>query len=86
MNDRVMKEQAEKQAKCATGMLGSTSTPYGMSFDEPCRASLRERVAMDLRRSQKEADKRDRLAELDMLLDKHSEIARILDLLEDVRR
>jgi hypothetical protein len=62
--------------------------PSGETIDRgsrPGRPSLRERVTMQLRDAQEQSYKRDRLQELEHLLDKHKEIARILDLLENVR-
>lgn len=82
-------EQEQKlkamQADCAKG----AATPYGMlntlDQDSPCRASLRERVAMDLRRAERESYKALRLRELSDLLEKNPDMARILDLVEEVR-
>ena len=68
-------------AQTPTGMLGAAKT-YA---DEPMRVSLRERVAMDLNRSVRESNKLQRLQELTFLLDKNPEVARILDLIEEVR-
>lgn len=82
-------EQEQKlkgiQADCAKG----AATPYGMlnTSDqvEPCRASLRERVMMNLRRAERESNKALRLRELRDLLEKNPDVARILDLVEEVR-
>lgn len=82
-------EQEAKLKECAVDQCAQQSAPMGYggtaNDPEPCRASLRERVSMDLSRSCREARKRDRLEELSYLLDKNPEIARILDLIEDVR-
>ena len=51
----------------------------------PCRPSLQERVGMDLDRARRESRKREHLEELAHLLAKNPEMARILDLLDDVR-
>ena len=48
------------------------------------RATLSERVSNRLYRAQQEAYKAERLAELARLLEKNPEIARILDLVEEL--
>lgn len=52
---------------------------------EPARPSLGERVANQLGKARRESRKESRLAELSYLLEKNPEVARILDLIEDVR-
>lgn len=80
-----MKAQAEFQAKnYATGKADVGILTNATS--EPCRPSLAERVRLDLNRARQESVKASRLEELNMLLSKHPDVARILDLLEDVRR
>lgn len=84
LNEALEKERAyQQQMQAQTGAIGGAMTPK--SLDEPCRASLRERVAMDLGRARRESRKLERLSELEFLLDKNPEVARILDLIEDVR-
>jgi hypothetical protein len=82
------KMEAEKmyQSNLAQGSARTpTSGLLGYEATQPVRPNLRERVASDLGRARRDANKRDRLEELQLLLDKHPDIARILDLLEDVR-
>lgn len=74
-------EQAQYAAQSQTlgGICGSNS------MSEPARPGLRERIGDQSRRAGNEARKAERLKELEYLLDKHPEVARILDLLDDVR-
>lgn len=51
----------------------------------PGRPSLRERVAVELAAAKQEARRAARLEELDGLLGKHPDIARILDLVDEMR-
>lgn len=91
LNEALDKERAyQQQMQAQTGAIGGAMTPK--SLDEPCRASLRERIEMDLgrarresRKLERESRKLERLSELESLLDKNPEVARILDLIEDVR-
>lgn len=53
---------------------------------QPMQASLRERLREQAARARRESRKVDRLDELNYLLDKNPEVARILDLLEDAQR
>lgn len=88
LNARI-KEQADKayfgvttapQTPTGFGTLGS-----GSALGGPCRAGLRERVALDRQSAGRSAEKLERLRELESLLDRFPEIARILDLIEEVR-
>lgn len=55
-------------------------------FDEgPCRPSLRERVDQQCCYARNESRRARRLDELARLLDKNPEVARILDLMEELR-
>lgn len=94
--ERIEKErayEAQKMNQAQAGPGAPIDRPYqttgvlGTAYDspEPCRPSLRERVTSHLYRARKEADTRNRLEELQFLLDKNPDIARILDLIEDVR-
>lgn len=82
-----LKEAAQQQ--CATPYGEATAKSMGGAIGcdtaQSARPSLRERVSMDLHRSMREVRKRDRLEELSYLLDKNPDIARILDLIEEVR-
>lgn len=77
--------QAEKRAGMATdygaGMLQGAAC--GM---DPRRPSLMESVESQLNRATGEAYKADQLRELQYLLQKNPDVARILDLIEVVRR
>jgi hypothetical protein len=50
-----------------------------------CRVGLRERVARQMERAMEESGKFSRLSELSELLNRNPEVARILDLIEEVR-
>ncbi len=63
-----------------SGLLAGTT-----SQGEACRPCLRERVEAQLNHAHTEARKAQRLAELAELLHKHPDVARILDLVEEVR-
>lgn len=79
---------AEKSARGAAGIASSGNAGNairGMDTAEPQRACLRDRVMMDLDRAQRESRKTYQLAELADLLEKHPDVARILDLVELVR-
>ncbi len=62
----------------------SSGILYGSAL-EPARPNIRERVAKQLEYSQTEARKVGRLRELSRLLEKNPDVARILDLVEEVR-
>ena len=71
-------QKANMQAQSSglgCGQVGST-------LSQPAQPGLRERVAMNLNRAQQEARRAEVLHELQYLLDKNPDIARILDLLE----
>ena len=74
---RNAKMQAEKLAYGLAGQVGDLQTA--------CRVSLRERISSQRRNAAREGNKEIRLAELEHLLDKNPEVARILDLIEEVR-
>ena len=82
-------EQEQKLKAMGAQQQATESTLYGSigakGLDEPRRPSLRERVAMDLHRAERESNKAMRLRELSELLDRNSEVARILDLIEEAR-
>jgi hypothetical protein len=80
--DQLLKQQAAvaNEARCASGMAG-------MAFGhQPADPGLRERIAAQRFHAERESVKANRLAELEYLLDKNPEVARILDLMEQVRR
>jgi hypothetical protein len=77
LNDKIT--QAARQAQA-----GSIGMATGMAIPELSRPSLRERVADSAFRARRDARKADRMEELAMLLEKHPDIARILDLVEDL--
>lgn len=75
-----LKAQQEYQRQTATiggGALGGGALQCG-------QPSLRERLSNRLYRAQEEARTADRLSELQYLLDKHPEVARILELLDQL--
>lgn len=65
--------EAEQMAGKSCGMVGNAAT-------KP-RIDLRERVRIRIRATQLEADKMNRLAELDYLLEKHPEVVRLVELI-----
>lgn len=81
-----VEEQIEK-ARHAQGCAQTTSGNIGSAkpdYDRPARPSLRERIEDIKRRSEDSERKGNRAAELGYLLDTNPEVARILDLLEDL--
>jgi hypothetical protein len=76
-------EQQMKEKEKFTNML-STGETNGRDL-KPELPSLRERITEQRRYAQEESCRYDKLKELEYLLDKHKEIARILDLLDSVR-
>ena len=86
-----LKKAQSKLADIANQQTGSGSTqgilgtkPY-YEPDAPCRVSLTERVTSQLSRARMERLKFERLYELNSLLEQNPVLARILDLLEDVK-
>lgn len=75
-NQRETKEKLDYQ-NAKAGIVG-----LRQDASEPCRASLRERVFERRSRAQRESRNADKLMELEMLLEKHPEVARILELSE----
>ena len=74
------------QAKTASETLRDRNTVGGaMCGQLGVQAGLRERIADQRRRAESEATKCGRLQELEYLLDKNPEVARILELLDFVR-
>lgn len=66
---------AANEANCCTANQCDT---------KPMRESLRDRIATRRYRAEKETRKAMALAELQHLLDKHPEVARIFELMEEV--
>ena len=84
-----MSDYINEKAKALAGELGKaqiqTNAAYvggGMALDEPCKAPLRDRIGSRARRAGNEARRAENLKELQYLLDKNPEVARILELLE----
>lgn len=73
-------QRLEAEVLNAAAEVGAAN--LGNLYAQP---GLRERVRMQLDRAQREVGKCARLSELDELLVKNPEIARILDLVEDLR-
>ena len=75
-------ERMGHQAQCniAGAAIGGV-----MGLQEPKRDNLRNRVERQMCEAARAGRKADRLAELGALLDKNPEVARILDLIEEVR-
>lgn len=72
---------------CAQGTdVGQSTLNSALTgADIPARTSLTERVASDLYRAIRESRRSHKLEELKYLLEKNPEVARILDLMEEVR-
>lgn len=90
MKDHLMSEMEAKAyaSRCAAGLGGAKVCEdcATTSCDAPpCRPGIRERVGSQLRESNRQLEKAGRLNELAFLLDKNPEVARILDLLDEVR-
>lgn len=75
---RMKLDQAAYQTQ--SGMLGSQT-----AMTQACRTPLRDRIYRQMEESNMQARKLERLSELAGLLEKNPDIARILDLIEDVR-
>lgn len=73
-----MRQSGAVQGDC----LQAQSQPVNYCNAQP---SLRERIRADRFRAEESATRRDRLLELEYLLDKHPDVARILELLDQVR-
>lgn len=88
-HEEMKKKLYEEAAKIQAGKCGATPCETTAAFDpydkEPRREALRERVWTGVRRAERESRKAQQLAELAILLDKNPEVARILELIEDVR-
>ena len=75
-------ERMNQQAQC--NMAGGA--PGGVvGLSEPKRDNLRNRVERQMCDAARAGRKAERLAELGMLLDRYPGVARILDLIEEVR-
>jgi len=80
-----LKAMAEAEARCATKAQDTRESMHGLSQGQCASPSLRERIASQRYRAQAEARQSEALMELEFLMDKHPEVARILELLERVR-
>ena len=84
-------DQCSIQADPKYAPLGSTIGPSvlglrkRLELEERCRVGLRERIHNQAAHAQQEGNKASRLYELAELLDKNPVVARILELLEEVR-
>lgn len=76
---------AQQATTASAGQGGTMGLKSDRCADQPNRPSLRERVHSQLYRAEKEARQVSKLEELRWLLDKNPDVARILDLLEEVR-
>ncbi len=79
MKDEYLQQAAGQTQNCA-GSAGIGKP--AMHIAEP---SMRERLKAQLYHAQKESSKENKLLELEYLLDKNPEVARILELLDQVR-
>ena len=70
------------KAQMANASMTQGYVGGGMALDEPCKAPLRDRIGSRARRAGNEARRAENLKELQYLLDKNPEVARILELLE----
>lgn len=88
--EREMKAAKAEQARQCAGLAGeagysSMGCNEAKSCTEPARDCLRDRVHSQLRRAEGEVSRAMALAELERLLEKHPDVARILDLMEYVK-
>ena len=74
------KLRAQQQTQC-----GSTKGGYAPKVTEACQPCLRDRVHSQKVRAESETQRALPLAELEYLLEKHPEIARIFELMDVVR-
>ncbi len=84
INEERLKDMAAQEANCAAGIGtigGYANQAMGLDTDAP---SLRSRIHSQLRCAQRESRKANLLSELEYLLDKNPETARILELMEQV--
>ena len=85
MSDYINEKAKALAAELSKAQIQSVGAGYavgGMALDEPCKAPLRDRIASRARRAGNEARRAENLKELQYLLDKNPEVARILELLE----
>lgn len=82
-DSEILQMQAEKSAH---GTCGPTYGACTSGLNDACRPSLQERVKSQLDRAYGEARRASRLNELATLLQNNPDVARILDLIEDVRQ
>ena len=81
--EQILKETSEKtQCGFAQGTIGSANDFGAAQVAEP---SLRERIHNQRHWAQVESRRAEQLMELEFLLDKNPETARILELLEQVK-
>lgn len=80
------KEEAISLKKAAAAEMAQLRVGSGLQGNLcAARAGLRDRVESQAGEAERQSRKADRLRELGYLLDKNPEIARILDLLDEVR-
>lgn len=89
LNGYEREKEAFEKAKVAEmvgdARWGSLGCNEAKSCTEPGRDCLRDRVHSQLRRAEGEVSRAMALAELERLLEKHPDVARILDLMEYVK-
>jgi hypothetical protein len=84
--DELEKQQAYMRNQAQELKQGAVSGLNPIPINYPVRTSLRDRIAARVDRSQQELSVSARLQELQYLLDKNPDVARILDLLDiDIR-
>lgn len=76
----------ETKKKSVTTAPPPAASLLDMAMDEQKRASLRDRAYSAQFRAERESRKASQMAELGALLDKNPDVARILDLMEEVGR
>jgi hypothetical protein len=82
---RIINERIEKMAAMDGQTQAMAGNLCGAAEIGPCRPSMIDRVGEQRRQAQRDRHRGERLEELEYLLNKYPYIARILDLLEDVR-
>lgn len=81
--EKMAAQQADLSAR-VQGMGGTIGNASTLNQATPARENLRNRMARGADRIHRDRDRANKMEELVYLLDKNPEVARILDLLEEV--
>ena len=82
-NEQLAKKlEAERFGQIGGAAIGGYSTLNKAEAHMPCKSPLRDRIASRAHHAARESRRAENLKELQYLLDKNPEVARILELLE----